>query len=482
MDMRSLERHRHGRRLARFVCLIACFPACFAAAAPAADRPVAIVGATVHPVSGPAIVEATVILRAGKIEAIRAGAQGAVPADAERIDGSGLDLYPAFINANTVLGLTEIGSVRGTVDIAEVGSLNPNVRAEVAINPSSELMPVTRANGVLLALTAPQGGLIAGTSALIALNGWTWEEMTVRAPVAMHVNWPAMGIDRGPQAKKEEDQVEAREMAIRELRDAFAAAAAYWRSRQAEGSRGVPRHDEDVVWAAMRPVVERKIPVVVEADELMQIRAALDWTEAEGLDLILAGGLDAWHLAPELASRRIPVILQPVNRLPRRAYEPYDIPYTNAAKLHAAGVPVLFSTGTSGSGAANARNLPYEAAKAVAFGLPREAAIRALTLTAAETFGVADRLGSIEPGKDASLILVEGDPLEITSQVRRAWIQGRELDLSNRHQQLYEKYDARPKPAVLPASAAAAPPPRTTDASGGGRTSGRAGGAESGEP
>jgi imidazolonepropionase-like amidohydrolase len=305
---------------------------------------------------------------------------------------------------------------------------------------------VTRANGVLLALTAGRGGLISGTSALIALDGWTWEEMTIKAPVAMHVHWPSMAVDRrAADTEKETEQIEAQEKSIREIRDAFAAAAAYWQARLAESEKGVPRHDEDVVWASMRPVVERQIPLVVEANHLQQIRAALDWTEKEGLDMILAGGQDAWRVADELGNRRIPVIIGPVNRLPRRRHEPYDTPYAQAARLHRAGVPVLFSTGTGGFGAANARNLPYEAAKAVAFGLPREAAIRSLTLTAAETFGVAERLGSIDPGKDATLVLVEGDPLEIDSQVRRAWIAGRELDLSNRHQRLYEKYNARPR-------------------------------------
>ena len=438
------------------------------ALAAAAGQPVAIVGATIHTMSGPPIAGGVVVVDGRTIAAVGRPQDVAIPSGAQRIDAGGLDLYPGFIDANTTLGLTEIGAVRATNDISEVGTLNPNARAEVAVNPSSELIPVTRANGVLLALTAGRGGLISGTSALIALDGWTWEEMTVKAPVAMHVQWPGMGLDRSPEAKKEEEQIEAREKQLRELREAFAAAAAYWRGRQAEGKAGVPRHDEDVVWAAMRPVVERKIPVAVEANDLMQIRAALDWSAEAGVDLILTGARDAWRVAGELARRRIPVILDPVNALPAREFEPYDTPYAAAAKLQAAGVPVLFSTGAGSFGAANARNLPYEAAKAVAFGLPHDAAIRSLTLTAAEVLGVADRLGSIDPGKDATLILVEGDPLETAgTQVRRAWIAGREIDLhENRHQRLYEKYNSRPKPAAAPA-AIAAPRPGAGSAGGG---------------
>jgi imidazolonepropionase-like amidohydrolase len=416
---------------------------------PSREHPLAISGATIHRVNGPDLAGGTVLIGTdGKIADMGAADRVPVPADAERVDATGLHLYPGWINANTVLGLVEIGAVRATNDVAEVGALNPGARAEVAINPSSELIPVTRANGVLVALTAGRGGMIAGTSALIALDGWTWEEMTIKAPVAMHVQWPGMGLDRRPEAKQKiEEQIEAREMQIRALTDAFAQAAAYWQAERAAGEMDVPRHDEDVAWAAMRPVIERKIPVVIQADDIAQIHAALEWTAAQGIDMILAGGKDAWRVAPELARRKIPVILNGVNDLPARNYEPYDTPYANAGRLHAAGVTVLFSTGPGSFGAANARNLPYETAKAVAFGLPREAAIRALTLDAARVFGVADRLGSIERGKDATLILVAGDPLEATGQVRRAWIAGRDVDLENRHQRLYEKYSARPRPA-----------------------------------
>lgn len=443
---------------APLVCLVFCILLLGGAASratPVRERPLALAGATIHRVSGPDLSPGTVVIGTdGKIAAVGPDGAVAIPAGAERVDTAGLHIYPGWINANTVLGLVEIGAVRATVDVSEVGTLNPGARAEVAVNPSSELIPVTRANGVLVALTAARGGLISGTSALIALDGWTWEEMTIKAPVALHVQWPGMGLDRRPQAKKKiEEQIEAREKQIRELADAFAQAAAYWRAQEAAGEKDVPRHDEDVAWAAMRPVIAREIPVVIEANDLAQIRAALEWTAAAGLDMILAGGRDGWRVAGELARRRIPVIVNTVNDLPARNYEPYDTPYTNAAKLHAAGVTVLFSTGPGSFGAANARNLPYEAAKAVAFGLPRAAAIRGLTLAAAEVFGVADRLGSIDPGKDATLILVAGDPLEATGQVRRAWIAGRDVDLENRHQQLYEKYNARPRP---PAAGAAA--------------------------
>jgi imidazolonepropionase-like amidohydrolase len=408
----------------------------------------AVVGATVHRVSAPDLEGGAVLVEKGRITAVGPLSAITLPVGVEQIDASGLHLYPGFINANSVIGLVEIQSVRGTVDMEEVGDLNPSVRAETGINPSSELIPVTRANGVLLALVAARGGLISGTSALVALDGWTWEEMTIRSPVALHVHWPSMHIDRArstTQKKKEEEQIAERTARIRALRKAFAAGASYWRAEKARADGGAPAQKADVVWAAMQPIVERKIPVVVEADDLAQIRAALDWSAEEEVDLVIAGGRDAWQVADELAARRVPVIIGPVNRLPARQYEFYDTPFTLPARLEAAGVKVLFSTSPGGFGAANARNLPHEVGKAVAFGLSREAGIRSLTLTAAEVLGAGDRLGSIDPEKDATFFLVDGDPLEVRSDVRRAWISGREIDLMNRHRRLYDTYRARPR-------------------------------------
>jgi imidazolonepropionase-like amidohydrolase len=406
--------------------------------APAADAgSLVLVGATVHTVSGPVVEDAVVLIDGGRITAV--GVDVPVPAGARRVDLAGQHLYPGLLNAGTILGLTEIGAIAATRDDQELDAINPNLRPEVALNPDSELIPVTRAAGVLLALTAPRGGLITGTAAVITTAGWTWEQMTLRAPVALVVQWPSMRIDRSHRAeRKPAEQIERRERRIDELREAFAEARAYQRGRAVAGDA---RRDEDVKWEAMAAVVAGELPVIVRANEIAEIRAALEWADEEGIRIILDGAGDAWRLAGELAARDVPVILRPPTAMPLRRYEPYDTGYAGAARLRAAGVRIAFATG----GASNARNLAFEAGLAVGHGLPRDAALHALTLGAAEILGVEDRVGSIEPGKDATLIAVDGDVLDFRSRVTAAWIHGRAVDLANRQQRLYERYDARPQ-------------------------------------
>ena len=439
-----MRRCRMARRL------VAAVVATTGAISAAAGDPLVLVGGTIHPVSGPPIAAGTLVIEGGSIAAV--GGDVAIPPQAQVQNIAGLHVYPALIDANTVLGLVEVSSVPGTVDVSETGDINPNVRAEIAINPESDLLPVTMANGILVAMTAPRGGLIAGTAAVIRLHGWTWEDMTVTAPVGLVVQWPDMRIQRGPGATPVDKQIEQRDARLRTLRGAFADARAYLQARAAEGQRGIPVHDRDPRWEAMRPVLERRIPVFVAAGDLLQIRAALQFAAEENVRLVLMASHDVEQVAPELAARRIPVILGPTHELPARRWEPYDTPFTVAAKLHAAGVRFCFSYGADAFSAAHARNLPYQAATAAAYGLPADEALRGVTQYAAEILGVGDRLGTLDAGKEATLIVTDGDPLEIRTQVRRAFLAGREVDLGNRHTRLYEKYRARPLPAASPAA------------------------------
>jgi imidazolonepropionase-like amidohydrolase len=401
-----------------------------------AEEPsLALVGATVHTVRGDPLVGATVLVKGRTILAVRA--EGGAPEGVPKVDLTGQHLYPGLIDANSVLGLVEIGSVPGTVDDAEVGRLNPNLRAELGVNPDSELLPVARTGGVLYSLTRPRRGLVCGTSALITLSGWTYEDMTVAAPVFLHVRWPSMRVDRRSETSVEE-QVEAREAALEALRGAFREARAYARAR-AVG----PGLDRDAKWEAMGPVIRGQVPVAVDADDLTQIEAALDWGERERVRLVLLGGADAWRAASKLAEANVPVILGPVFRRPRRDYEPLHAPFELAGKLHAAGVPIAFSTGASGFAAANARNLRDQAAQAVAYGLPAPAAVEALTLGAARILGVDGRLGSLEAGKLATLISVDRPMFVRGARVTRAWVAGEEVSLVDRHRRLYERYRRR---------------------------------------
>jgi imidazolonepropionase-like amidohydrolase len=404
--------------------------------APKQKKPIALVGAMVHTVSGNVLTNATVVFDKGKITAV--GSNASIPADAERINLNGKHVYPGLIDAFSNMGLTEIGSVRGTLDMNETGGVNPNTRAEVAFHPESELIPVARSGGVTIAVSTPAGGILSGTSAAMMLDGWTWEDATLKAPIGLVVNWPSMVFVPNPFSRQtKEDWLRQRDQALKSLRDAFADGRAYMKAKKAEQQRGVPHHDIDMRWEAMIPVLEGKVPVFVGANELSQIQAAIAWAEQEGVKIILGGGRDSWRIADQLKSKNIPVILVDIHNAPQRRWEDYDLVFSLPRKLKDAGVKFCIS---GEYGASNSRNINHHAATAVAYGLPKEDALRAITLSSAEILGIADKVGSVEVGKDATLIVTDGDVLELTSTVEHVFIQGKKIDLRDRHKQLYNKY------------------------------------------
>lgn len=415
---------------------------------PPQSTPLLLSGATLHTVSGASIPNGDLLIDKGKIAAI--GAVGSInaPAIVQRIDLKGKQIYPGFITANTAMGLTEISAVRATLDQVETGTNNPNSRAIVAVNADSEIIPVTRANGVLAALSVPRAGFaggIGGTSALIQLDGWTWEEMALVPEVALHVTLPTMRRggwdDEGDAVEAESLRDERRrfvERRLLELDQAFEAAAAYLRARRADPA--TPRHPR---WEALRPVLEGGRPVFVHADELPQIRHALGLAARHGLRLVIVGGADAWRVAPLLRERGVAVIVAGVHREPRRRDEDVDRPFRLPALLAEAGVRFAIARGGGGYAAANERNLPYEAATAAAHGLPREEALRAITLYPAQILGVGALLGSLAPGRLASFIVTDGDPLETTTRIERLFVQGREVSADNRQERLVRKYRER---------------------------------------
>lgn len=401
--------------------------------APAQTQAVALVGATLHPVSGPEIAGGTLIFDQGRIIAV--GAALPVPPGAKTVEIEGRHVYPGLISAHTVLGLTEIESLRGPADSTEAGAVNPNARAQPAINPDSELLPVARSNGVLTALSGPktQDGLISGISTLIHLEGWTWESMTVKPSVGLHVFWPDLRINHEPRyPKSPEDQQKEIDARLRQLRETFAQARAY--------ARGAANQPANVRLAAMAPALRREMPVFVHADEVKGIEGAVAWAAAENLKLVIVGGLDAWRVTDLLKENDVPVIVSAVNVLPLRRDDPYDAAYTNPDKLRAAGVRFCIANEGAAFDAAHDRNLPYQAAQAAAHGLPREEALKAVTLYPAQILGVGDRLGSLEVGKEATLFITDGDPLEIMTHVEAAYVAGRPVDLANKQTRLYDKY------------------------------------------
>lgn len=398
-------------------------------------QPVALTNATIHPVSGPVIDKGTLVFDQGKITAL--GKDVAPPAGADVVDLKGQHVYPGLFEPFNDIGLIEINSIRATIDSQETGQLNPNVRAVTAVNPDSEIIPTTRSNGILLTLAAPFGGLMSGRSGVIQLDGWTWEDMALKSDVGLHIQWPQTGGGRRGRGASEEGPPPAASQGADMLRQALADARAYAAARNADP--GFPR---DARWESLQDVLAGKLPVIVQAEDLRQITAAVAFAQREKLKLIIVGGYDAPQCLPLLKKHDIPVIVGGAYRLPRRRGDAYDTSYAVPAELHKSGVRFCISA-RGRFGASHVRNLPYHAGTAVAFGLPAEEALKAITLYPAQILGVADRVGSLEAGKDATLFVADGDPLDTPTQITHAWIRGRQVDLNDKHKTLYHKYEQK---------------------------------------
>ena len=405
-------------------------------------------GATIHTVSGETLAPGFLLTRGAKIVSVSKTAP-ALKAD-RTVDLKGQHLFPGLILPTSSLGLTEINAVRATQDTTETGTFTPDVRAWLAVNPDSELIPVARANGITHALVLPLGGTVSGQSGVISLAGWTMEEMTIAAPAALHVFWPAMNLNvapkelaRGAKGKSPEDQAKDRTKRMKELDDFFAEAQAYANARGVTLKDGKPA-PKVPAWEALSPYLRRELPLIVHANDARQIKAALAWAAPHKYRIVIAGGRDAWRVADELAAAKVPVIFESTFDQPIRDTDAYDAQFKGAALLHKAGVHVLFSEGPGASGATFARNTPYAAAQAVAFGLPEAEALKGLTLYPAQVLGLDSRLGSLEVNKEATFFACDGHILDLRANVKRMWIAGREVSLDSRHTRLYEKYQARP--------------------------------------
>ncbi len=405
---------------------------------PPQGEPVVIRNASVYPVSAPPIERGFVLFVDGKIRQV--GREGDALRLPERvvprtIDAQGKRVYPSLISSVTTLGLSEIGAVRATQDATEYGDVTPEVRAAVAVNPDSTHFPVTRANGVLIAGVTPSGGVIPGRASVLQLDGWTWEDMTVLDDAGLVVSWPNVRPIRSRWIERsdEEQQKQIKER-LERIEQAFVSAEAYFAARAADAS--TPR---SVRWEAFGPTLRGEKPVFVQAQELEQIQSAVTWASKRSLRVILIGGRDAPMAAELLKKHGVAVVVTGTHRMPRRSDANYDEAYRLPAELEAAGLKWALSTGGL-TGFGNDRNLPYHAAMAVAHGLANDAALRSITLSAAELLGVGDRVGSLDEGKDATLFIADGDPLEVTTIVEAAFIQGRQLDLSNKQTHLAEKY------------------------------------------
>jgi imidazolonepropionase-like amidohydrolase len=422
--------------------LVACALVGTLAATDVAAQELVIRGGTVHTLAGTAIATGAVLIRDGKIAEV--GATVTAPPGAVVIDAAGKHVYPGLFDAITQLGLTEIGAVDVTNDLAELGSFNPHLLGAAAVHPASEHIPVARANGVTHAVAAPAArpGGIGGQGSLINLDGWTVEEMLVAPSVGMMVQWPGLQTrefdfttfsmrDRPYRdAKKQHDE------RVDSLEAWFDAARQY--QHAVASGDGVPR---DLRLAAFGPVLAGTLPLLVRADTKREILEAVAFAEAQKVRLVILGGGEAWKVADTLAAQRVPVILGRTAALPSSENESFDEKHLQPGRLHAAGVKFAIST----FGASDSRTVGYEAGFAVPYGLPEEEALKAVTAYPAEILGVGDRLGTIEVGKIANLIVTDGSPLEIQTRVEHVVIAGRDVSLQNRHQALYDKYRGRPK-------------------------------------
>lgn len=408
---------------------------------------IAIRNARIVTVSGPDIENGTVVIRDGKIEAV--GATVNVPAGAQTIEGRGLSVYPGMIDAGTNMGLVEIPQgANGTVDLSEVGDFNPNAKAIVAVNPHSAHIAVTRVEGVTNTVSMPTGGLISGQAALINLLGTAPKEMAVVPQAALVINYPRIGGGGGggfggPQQQPANlsETLEANARQLEQVRKMLRDAEAYGRARDAYAKdRSLPRPDQNIVLESMVPYVRGERPVIFRAEREAEIRGAIRFAEEMKLKPIILGGNDAWKVASLLKEKNVPVILTGVFSLPMREDDAYDTLYENPAKLQQAGVLFAISTGDSGP---EVRNLPQYAGMAAAYGLSKSDALKAVTLYPARIMNVADRLGSIEAGKIANLVVTEGDLLEIRSRIRYLFIDGRPVVLSSRHTELNDAFKDR---------------------------------------
>ena len=417
--------------------------------APPQSQPIIIANGAVHTISGNTLPNGYVVFENGRITAVGEG-RAPTMRNARVIDVRGKDIYPGLIGAVTIMGLTEIGAVRATIDSAETGDITPEVRAAVAVNPDSTIIPVTRANGILTCGVMPRGGAIPGRAAVIRMDGWTWEDLAMEADAGLVINWPNMRpITAWWMRMTEEEQIKRAKERLEHIDEMFDAAEAYFAARQADAS--LP---SDIRFEAMRPAMNAQKPVFIRANELEQMQSAISWATRRGLRPTIVGGRDAHKCTDMLLRHDVGVIISGTHRLPGRRDAAYDDPFTLPMRLEEAGVRWCMA---SGDETPHERSLPYQAGLAIAYGLSEDAAIRSITLSAAELLGVDDRIGSLEVGKAATLIVVDGHPLDVISEVELAFIDGREIDLENKQTTLNEKYREKYRQlGILPARDASA--------------------------
>ena len=424
--------------------------------APPQSKPVLITGVTLEGLAGAVepVKDGHVLFDAGRIVSVgagkpdlsainsartKAGAPAIDAAACETVDGTGMRVLPGYISMATALGLVETLQVKATDDRAETGQFHPETRASIAINPDSDLIPVARMGGVLGAVVFPEGGLMCGQASLIRLDGWNVDDLALMPDAGLVIRWPATEpAPRWATSRDADKQDEERTKTLQSINTFVEQAKAYVAARDAD-----PTIAPDIRFERMRTAMRGQTPVFIEASSAGQIESAVLWATKLGMRPVIVGGQGAPEVADLLRARDVPVVVTGVMRLPRFEHEPYDAPYTLPARLAALGIRVAIATGDEPS---NDRNLAQHAAMAAAYGMPRDLAIAAITREPARIVGLGSgdgALGTLAPGARASIILVEGDPLDLRSAVRKAWIDGRAIELASRQTRLRDKYQEK---------------------------------------
>lgn len=405
-------------------------------------RPIILKGGILHTVSTDIFEGYDILFSKGKIVRIEKNIMASPETDV--YDVFGKHIIPGYIAPITRIGLVEIGLVKQTRDFAERGSFNPNVKANVSYNPDSDLIPITRSNGVLVVNSVPAGGRISGQSSVMMLDGWTWEQATLKHPSGLHINWPSMRINYGANVKKsEKQQKEEIQKSIRDLDHMVRDVRAYFQRIKQRSRIAGERQKSDLRLESMIPFVVEKKKIFIHADEARQIKSAVEWAKKNDLKIIIVGGSDSWRLTDLLVKNNIPVVIDQVEKIPTRRFEPIHLPYKLPFLLKQAGVQFCLNTIIGYPNDGNIRNLPNEAMRAAAYGLDKSEALRSITLSTAEILGVDDMIGSLDIGKDATFFISETPPMEMNPKILMAFIQGKEVDLNNHQKMLYKKYQEK---------------------------------------
>ncbi len=392
-----------------------------------------LTNATIETITKGTITNGTIVLRNGKIEAV--GTNIPTPQGAEVINCNGLRIYPGMIDSGTKIGLLEIGQIPQGTDESEKGEVIPYIKALNSINPNAAAIPITRISGVTTTLVTPDGGLLPGTAALVNLFGYTPDQMFAGFE-GVALNFPNTGRRGFFDRRTEEEIKKASEKALTQLNDVWEKALQYHKIDSATSGKGVKYYPE---LQAMLPVVRGQQPLLIEANAEKDIQAALKWVKEKKVKkVILTGVAEGWRVGEEIAKANIPVITGGVIAIPNRDYDRYDQAYANAGQMKKAGVKVAIRSQEDGNG--NYRNLPYHAGFAVAYGMNKEDALKAITIVPAELFGVADKLGSIEVGKNATLFVADGDPFETKTQIKHVFIDGWQMPMVSRQTLFYDEF------------------------------------------